>query len=735
MVTEFIFDSFVSQMISDIADISKEKIKNAVKNRNNKHQSLESQIYNVTVDVLNEITSNQYKKEQDKVYDAAQALLMNFKNREFDHVKFIELYLQAFNLCNKDSYVEFKSLLYQKLSKDDYRELKNEIDLWWKDQENRKTSKIEQEIIKVNQKLDDVRNEHEKTNLIQDSDKKFQNNKKQEYIDNWNSRLFLHQDYDERPLTLADTFIMPNYKILKGVQKIDFSSNDTFDQTIEKFVEYKNTSTMLITGVPGIGKTSIVSWMANKYQEDDRIIILRFRDWESEELSSGLLKAICNTFECRKTDLECKILIIDGFDEIKALDSGKKLMNQFFYDMKDFRNFKCVITSRPAYIENVSFQNVLLFERFDIDKVETFYKEITGNQLEEKEKIKTNLDVLGIPVILYMAIMSEVDINENPTKPELYHRIFSEMGGIFDKFCVEGIGYDNGKQVLRYPENIKTYLKFLCETAFRMFEKNDLSLSRKEVKIPELECEGKKISVLEFPIKHLFEAAEINLEFIHKSIYEYFVSEYIYMKILEGIDDTSENMVAGVLGELFKSNKLPEEIMEFLKYNIINYKLKDKFEIISKVFQLMLHDGMMYYTNQCYKNMINCEMNVFANMLEILHLWENGFLKFDDSIYKYLHYSFNIHLNLEGVDLRNADLRKVDLNSADLKGADLRSAILIDADLNRADLKGADLSRTIFDESQVSYLKHKYNLQNALVYIKKIDGAISYQEYCNRKES
>ena len=34
-------------------------------------------------------------------------------------------------------------------------------------------------------------------------EEKFQNNKKEDYIKNWNSRLFLHQDNDKRPITLA----------------------------------------------------------------------------------------------------------------------------------------------------------------------------------------------------------------------------------------------------------------------------------------------------------------------------------------------------------------------------------------------------------------------------------------------------------------------------------------------------------------------------------------------------
>ena len=43
--------------------------------------------------------------------------------------------------------------------------------------------------------------------------------------------------------------------------------------------------------------------------------------------------------------------------------------------------------------------------------------------MDKKENIESNLEVLGIPVILYMAIMSKVDISENLSKPEIYNRM------------------------------------------------------------------------------------------------------------------------------------------------------------------------------------------------------------------------------------------------------------------------------------------------------------------------
>ena len=77
---------------------------------------------------------------------------------------------------------------------------------------------------------------------------------------------------------------------------IKFSDYDSLTEAIEKFIQYDKTSNLLITGSPGIGKTSIISWIANKYQDDEDIIILRFRDWSNKDLEKGGIISLCETY-------------------------------------------------------------------------------------------------------------------------------------------------------------------------------------------------------------------------------------------------------------------------------------------------------------------------------------------------------------------------------------------------------------------------------------------------------
>lgn len=733
-IVEIFFSGCISKVINDGKDYSWAKIKNVINNRHD--QNISTKIYRVIERALNIVTYNTYKNS-DKIYDAIEEIFNEFKNHG-DTLESVKCGLNMLGVDASDQRCEnFLEKFHEGIRRDDdlYKTIMMDLEQKGIKISQKINEKIDRNHVELVEKLDSIR-ESGIEEKIDAGKLKFQNNKKQDYINLWNSRLFLHLDNDERPITLADAFIMPDYKMYQYSQKINFSDKDTLEDMLEKFVSYKRTSTMLITGVSGMGKTSIVSWITQKYEENDNLIILRFRDWDSEDLDNGLLKAICNTLECNRKDLNEKLLVLDGFDEMKSLYKREHILNRFLNDIKDLEKSKIIITSRPTYIDSTNFQISVEFLRFEVEKIQRFYQKITGVELNENEIDKSNLEVIGIPVILYMAIMSNIDITKRSTKPKLYNRIFAKRGGIFDRFCE----YDSGMQIMRNPNNIEKYLKFLKKTAFIMFEKNSLILEKNECEIPELEFEGKNVNVLEFPIKHLFENTKVNIEFIHKSIYEYFVSEHIFGSISDTIkkDYFKIEDLAGVMGRLFKYERLSFEIIEFLKYRVRN-NLNDKFDIVNDTFNLMLEDGMTYYTGECYKNVIDCESRVFANILEIIHLWERDYFTLNNKIKYYIKcYLKRERLNLKGVSLAEADLRGTNLIEANLRGTNLTGSDLRGTDLRGTDLKGTYLKRAhltgaTFDEKQVNYLGQHYNLQGTRVYIQETKETISYEEYCKRE--
>lgn len=712
-----IVSGFISKIINDLVDVTKDKIKKADSDRKAKNQSFETRIYQVMLDAINQFTYAKYRNE-DVLYDVAENLLNGFKHGEKNNIAAVKFGLSSFISNIDDTECErFIKVLCHEISKEANFDVYKEILLILLNQKDDcnydELQQIKKKLDEVILKLDNQTAYNENKNVIENV--KFRNNKKQKYIENWNSRLFLHQDNDERPITLSDAFIMPDYRINKSIKRIDFLKDDTLDKIIEKFVKYKKTSTMLITGVPGIGKSTITSWLANKNRDDNKYIILRFRDWESLELENGLLKAICNTLECKKKELENKIVILDGFDEIKLLNLREKLLDDFANDIKDFENLKFIITSRPTYINSRNFDNNFELCPFDCNQIILFYKKITNSELKGYVDYN-NIDVFGIPVILYMALMSKIDITKNTSKPQLYNRIFAEKGGIFDRFYDGEVEYDKGSQILRNAKNIKVYLGFLRAIAFKMFGKNSLLLATKDCEIPKLEFGEDSVSILEFPIKHLFENTEASIEFIHKSIYEFFVSEYIFWSIYEVLNMPYDEL-AGSIGEILEWNILSEEIIEFLRYKFRNSKeMMNEFEHFVYIFETMMKDGMTYYVKKRLKKVIDREVIIFTNVLHILHFWGFNSLRVNSTLMscylqgKGIAYDLsNVSLmgaDLKGVDLRNSNLRRTNLRKTDLRGADLRAvnlrgANLSGADLRRTDLRGANLEASIWYESDI----------------------------------
>lgn len=330
-IEEAIISGVISKIVNDGADITKKKIKEAVQNRDTKHQTFESQIYVVTIDALNEFTRGEYKREQDQIVDAAEKILIGFRESGCGDIEIIRSSLRSIcSYIDSDRCKEFLGVLCHEISRENNNQLYREIRLVQEKEESRKTTRIEQKIDSIDYKIERGFNEviagmtdnnRENECFKTESSNKFGNDKKEDYIDIWNDRLFLHRGGKSKPLTLADAFIMPDYVIRKSIKRIGFTSEDTLGRIIEKFNEYDMTSIILITGVPGMGKSSITSWIANKYKNDDRIIILRFRDFIRKELEEGLLDTICKKLRCENEDLEDKILVLDGFDEMKALDN------------------------------------------------------------------------------------------------------------------------------------------------------------------------------------------------------------------------------------------------------------------------------------------------------------------------------------------------------------------------------------------------------------------------------
>ena len=79
-----------------------------------------------------------------------------------------------------------------------------------------------------------------------------------------------------------------------------------------------------------------------------------------------------------------------------------------------------------------------------------------------------------------------------------------------------------------------------------------------------------------FQLRHCEGKGTDELQFVHRSIYEYFVAIYFYESIYKL---KSKEKIAGKLGELLKYGELSEQMLEFIKYKFDSMKEYDLSEV------------------------------------------------------------------------------------------------------------------------------------------------------------
>ena len=607
---------------------------------------------------------------------------------------------------------------------------------------------------------------HSKEPLIHEGSPSFTNNAKEDYISKWHKRLFLHQRPEDQNVTLENTYIAPPYKNI--YPKEDEHSKNNLNERTEEF--FKNGKSLLLIGPPGIGKTSVVCYLANKYKDDPNVIILRFRDWENYEWpvitdkvqGSALGIAILERLNCKKIDLTNKVLILDGYDELNYYD--EYFLETFFMFVEGLKNFKVIITSRENYIKNSFqlFQHVIKLQPFDTEIISRYVEKITKEKhnILKNNNLVIDEDVLGIPVILYMALSTGIDITNQENRCSMYEKIFSLNGGIFDRFAMNSLeGYEEGSHVIRYKK--KAFSAILCNTAFAMFENANLKLSfdkyKEIISTEDINFINSPIW-LDFPIDNLFDRSK-SIEFVHKSIYEYFTSEYIYRKLSELFDkayylsslssDEIEKLSIEIC-EIISANIFSDEICEFLchKINSSEFQTETYYKFILTICKQLLSKGPIYYVKKAklkeliydtnkIKNTSHIENNLLVNIMHIIHLWDfirkkNIPMFLDirvDLILNYLRvlnpvaYNFNIdlsHMNLSSdVSFSSEAFLKPPenllLNYIDLTGANLLSSFL---------------SRIIFIHGNFSYCNFS-NVAMSYVRLTKCEAKMMNLENAN----
>ena len=202
----------------------------------------------------------------------------------------------------------------------------------------------------------------------------------------------------------------------------------------------------------------------------------------------------------------------------------------------------------------------------------SIFQEKTKNNISDGtlKKLLENKSILGIPLILYMVLALNISIEEEGSIVDVYDKIFSLEGGIYDR-CIDNKSFADKHRIAEIKKQIHQISR---EIAIWMFENNPdrAVISKKEYEnicaSVTKEIEQKDIGQ-DFVIGNFFELKHCEgekgeeLYFVHRSIYEYFVVETIYSSIEDSI-----NILSGESQE-----KLASNIAIYLKQGVITYTI------------------------------------------------------------------------------------------------------------------------------------------------------------------
>ncbi len=810
---EMIISGFISKIISDVVDIPENLIKKAIKDADKKkrdrNQSIETRIYQVTIDAIKEFTQKDYKG-QEVLYDAAESIIRGFKNSN-SNIEAVRVGLKMLvSQVTSETCEEFLKILCHVICMDENDILYKEIILI----QGGQTFEAVREGFDVSNKNDEET--HRKLDYLiekemQDakySTKRPIENRVDEYAKRWEKNVFLN-NFNKRDKNAGVNIALKEIYLEEHLPHYKWKSNDEESADLkgllsEHIVDNDEKKMLLILGQAGIGKSTLITWiMANLIEKKENILVYQFAsvleniDWQGNDILNDIFKRL----GLRYDELESKVLILDGFDEIHASSGKEKILNQIYYSLNEMSYLKqisLIITCRENYIDElrkVKCDHITL-QTWNDEQIISFCK-IYGSK-SKRSILQNNLDmmlenkkVFGIPLILYMVLALDISIERNTSLVDIYDKIFAvDGGGIYDR-CINDLSYGKEHRINEVKQQIHQVSQRI---AFWIFESNsgkavipriefrkicDIVMKEAEEKAEDIQSDVLIGSYFE-PIKYYEGIGTDELQFVHRSIYEYFVSIYFFESMR---NLTSKEELARELGVLLKYGYLSEQMLVFLKYKFDDIKKYNLASVILETFQMMLRDGMTYHIGMPCKNAIECELNIFDNMLKAVHLWNYKLGEVDKKIVSYIKCENPYFLNLSGiilngVNLSNADLCGANLSEADLNESDLSRANLNEADLSGASLKGADLSKaclfrtslsgadlreadltnadlvmtqltganlegvdlseaklikTLFDEEQIDILQQEYDLSKAFVYISEMDEIVDYKEYCFRK--
>lgn len=376
---------------------------------------------------------------------------------------------------------------------------------------------------------------------------------------------------------------------------------------------------LFIEGDAGVGKTSLVSYLAyhhaeqtkewKRYFRDKNLLCIRLRDIipSSMKFSSDMIvKDILAYLELKNMDdyksiYANTVTVLDGFDELCMVEGIST--NSEYYIYQIYNAFcdcggKVIITTRPQYLNAMRLdirKKCVALSHFDAPQRRQWINNYIKTGILDYEKYgleyisdEENNEIDSIcdtPMVLYMIVAGRINEEAKDNIWVLYHQIFykeladTEYNSMF--LNDEGI----------YSHGIKKHSDLLyrisSEIAYQMFCSGNkkLFLTEQEIEsiISDIHIDNAKTKEI---IQHCYALCNYwranekgAVEFYHNNIRDFFLCEKIYyelnriyLKSAEKMDAEQVSYMNGRLYSILRYMRLPQKVIEFL-YLRAKYKL------------------------------------------------------------------------------------------------------------------------------------------------------------------
>lgn len=572
---------------------------------------------------------------------------------------------------------------------------------------------------------------------------------------------FSEDDKKVKELTYRDTKFIECSKddIHKFILK-------TLDAQNDLGLNRKEINTIFISGFPGQGKSSFVKRFVydvingiTPLEKD--VVLIKLKDLKNNQSlkNENIEKVIKDNIPYKIEDLNNYIVVLDGLYEL-YMKSGLKLedIDEICGKLSEL-NATTIVTTRHHYanFDKLNESNVLVLELKELsleqqvkwlDKYKQTYpdKKLSKEILEElhNKKINNNhiAELINQPILLHMIAEMDIEDIREFDKSKLYKRFFDILiERNWEKTqhpLVGGMQKEKYKKLLRNMLQELAYKIFISDHEYIHkinFEELDSvkKLKSELVKVQNNSLQdGLKGVMIAFYFQEIHKNSKDKekeldenyaIEFLHKSLMEYMVAEYIFKEIKRFIDKdsyteeysiNSNEEAINLIDKLFSNKFLSNEIVYNLVEIIKNQALTDEKEELTKrlisFLNYFLNKG---FTKKCDdRNTLIVLMNNFYGYWTILSNLKKAI--FDKLPRKsYIIYLIKMIKDLNHkarIDLSENSFNNQNLSHIDFENVNLDNCSFIDSRLEHVSFPSHNYT-WLDNYNKIDFGRTKFNYQ------------------------